>query len=240
MKTRKNIISKIFNAKNLLWFIFFSFLVSIGYVIVRIVLAPTIMPTLDAVDRVKSDYVLMLLQCVIGLFAMILPRFIMRKNRWSIPTVMMSLYALFLYCAIYLGEVRNFYYNVPHWDTVLHTFSGAGLGALGFSLVSLLNKSETLHLGLSPAFVAMFAFCFAVSLGVIWEIYEFTADGILQTNMQKYSLENNDMLIGRGALADTMKDLVVDVIGAFAMSIIGFISLKYEKGWLERIQLKSQ
>jgi len=96
-----------------------------------------------------------------------------------------------------------------------------------------------LHLSLQPIFVALFAFGFAVSLGVIWEIYEFAADSILQTNMQKFALENGEQLIGRLALADTMKDLIVDMIGAFVVSAIGYMSLKHEKGWVEKLQLKS-
>jgi len=151
---------------------------------------------------------------------------------------MIIAYAVFLYCAIYLGEVQKFYYNVPHWDTVLHAFSGAALGALGFSLVSLLTRSEAVAFSLSHIFVALFAFCFALSLGVLWEIYEFTMDALVHTNMQKYALENGAQLVGQAALADTMKDLIVDAAGAFAISVIGYISLKYEKGWLERFKVR--
>ena len=151
---------------------------------------------------------------------------------------MLILYTIFLYCAIYLGEVKSFYYNVPHWDTILHTFSGAMLGALGFSFVTLLNKTEEVPMNLSPLFVVIFSFCFAVTLGVVWEIYEFTFDGVLGLNMQKFALESGEALIGRAALVDTMKDLIVDALGAFIMSIIGYISLKYKKGWIEKLQVK--
>lgn len=217
-------------------FILFTFIGSIIYTAVRIVLAPTVAPISEITVRVKSEYVLMLVQCVLGLSAMTLPGILRRRIGLNIPSVMIIMYALFLYCAIYLGEVRAFYYNVPHWDTILHTFSGAALGALGFSLVSLLNKAESVTFSLSPVFVALFAFCFAVSLGVIWEIYEFTIDCFLHTNSQKYALETGELLIGQAALMDTMKDLIVDAIGAFTVSVIGFISLKYKKGWLEQLQ----
>jgi uncharacterized membrane protein YjdF len=151
---------------------------------------------------------------------------------------MLIMYAVFLYCAIYLGEVRDFYYRVPHWDTILHIFSGAALGALGLSVVSLLNQSEAITVSLSPVFVALFAFCFALSLGVVWEIYEFIIDGLLHTNAQKYALESGEPLIGQAALMDTMKDLIVDGVGAFVISTIGYVSLKYKKGWLERLLIK--
>ena len=188
--------------------------------------------------RLRSDYVLMLLQCIIGIFAMLLPSILKKRMNLVIPSNMMLLFTIFLYCAIYLGEVKSFYYQVPHWDTILHTFSGAMLGALGFSFVTFLNKTERVPLNLSPLFVAAFAFCFAVMLGVVWEIYEFTADSLLATNMQKFALESGQPLVGREALSDTMKDLIVDMIGAFVMSAIGYISLKYKKGWVEKLLLK--
>ena len=226
---------KIFNSENLLKFVFFTFIGSIVYIVIRIVLAPAVAPNSDGAIRIKSDYVLMLLQCSMGLLAMLIPGILKRTKQINIPSVMLIMYAVFLYCAIYLGEVRNFYFTVPHWDTILHTFSGVALGALGFSLVSFINKSESLHLFLSPFFVALFAFSFAISLGVIWETYEFAVDSIFRTNMQKFALENGEQLVGQAALADTMKDLIVDMAGAFVMSVIGYISLKYKKGWLERL-----
>jgi len=229
---------KWFNVRNLMVYVLWTFLISIVFVVARIVNAPTIAPISDITFRVKSDYVLMLLQSIIGILALLLPLFLRRRANLSIPDFMLIAYALFLYCAIYLGEVRSFYYNVPHWDTILHAFSGAALGALGFSLVSLLNDTESVAFSLSPFFVALFAFCFAVSLGVLWEIYEFSMDYFLKTDMQKYMLENGEPLIGQAALMDTMKDLIVDAAGAFVMSAAGYVSLKHGKGWLERFQLR--
>lgn len=229
---------KLFTAKRLLIFVFITFIVSIVYVSVQIMQAPSVAPPSEITVRVKSDYVLMLVQCALGALAMMIPGLLKRKTGLNIPSAMLIMYAVFLYCAIYLGEVRDFYYRVPHWDTILHIFSGAALGALGFSIVSLLNKSGAMTFSLSPVFVALFAFCFALSLGVIWEIYEFTVDRLLHTNMQKYALETGEPLIGEAALMDTMKDLIVDTIGASIMSVIGYISLKYKKGWLERFLVK--
>lgn len=70
---------------------------------------------------------------------------ISKKARIVIPSSMYVVYVIFLYAAIFLGEVRDFYYKIPHWDTILHTFSGAGIGALGFSVVSLLNKEKKIR-----------------------------------------------------------------------------------------------
>ena len=85
--------------------------------------------------------------------------------------------------------------------------------------------------------MAFFTLCFAVFLGVVWEFYEFTADSILHTNMQKFALESGQLLEGRAALMDTMKDLIVDTVGALVMAVVGYISLKYKKGWVEKLQL---
>jgi len=229
---------KILSIKNLMRFIFSTFIILIIYISVRIFLAPSVAPASEITVRVKSDYILMLLQCFAGALAMWALGFLKHRVRLNIPSAMIIIYVIFLYCAIYLGEVRNFYYIVPHWDTMLHTFSGAALGALGFSLVSLMNKYKPVYFSLSPGFVALFAFCFALALGVLWEIYEFSVDYLLHTNMQKYAIETGKLLIGQEALIDTMKDLIVDTIGAFAMSIVGYISLKYNKGWLDRFHIK--
>lgn len=210
-------------------------LISVTYILI---FAPTRQNSGEPFQRIKSDYVLIMLQCILGIFAMALPKILKYKTNLIIPSNMMLLYAIFLYCAIYLGEVKYFYYHVPHWDTILHTFSGFMLGALGFSFVLILNKTEKIPVALSPSFIAVFAFCFSVSLGTLWEIYEFTADGILKTNMQKFAAEAAVPFIGREALIDTMKDLIVDTLGALVMSIVGYISLKYKKGWVETLTLK--
>ena len=233
-------IKKIFNSTNLIRFILFTFIASSIYVTVRIFTAPSVSDQSDVFTRVKGDYIMILIQCLAGTAAILLPSILRRAVRVNIPTFMVSVYALFLYGSVYLGEVRFFYHKVPHWDTVLHTCSGAALCALGFVIAILLNRSKDIHFSISPIFVAMFAFCFALTLGgVIWELYEYAVDGILDANMQTYaSLETGVPLVGRAALTDTMKDLFVDAIGAFTMSVIGYISLKYKRGWLYMFQLK--
>ena len=213
-----------------------SFIVPAGYLLVRIITGD-MMPEGPG-GRGREDYVLMLLQCLLGVAAILLPARLMRRWDVEIPRVMFLLYIAFLYCAIFLGEVRSFYYSVPHWDTILHIFSGGMLGALGFSMIAVFNNTERIPMNLSPLFVAVFAFCFALALGAVWEIYEFAADCLLATNMQKFSLDNGTVLVGQAALRDTMKDLIVDALGAVGASVIGYISLKYEKGWIEKLTIR--
>ncbi len=239
-KNEKKLRKKINWGKVVAIAVFATLLSSILFIAIAMAMAPSEPNPAEPYRRVKGDYVLMLLQCIVGVAAMLLPSLLKRTLNLVIPSKMMLLFAVFLYCAIYLGEVRAFYYNVPHWDTILHTFSGAMLGALGFSVINFLNKTDRVPMNLSPLFVVVFAFCFALALGVVWEIYEFTADALLHTNMQKFALESGEPLVGRDALMDTMKDLIVDTLGALAMSIIGYISLKYKKGWVEKLLLHRQ
>lgn len=215
-----------------------SFIAPMAFIIYKIIVSPTTNEQNIEGLRVKTDYILMLSQCILGVIALFIPNIITKKTRIIIPSYMYLVYILFLYGAVFLGEVRNYFYKVPHWDTILHTCSGAMLGALGFSFVNILNRQEKIHVALSPIFVALFAFGFAITLGVLWEIYEFAFDGLLGLNMQKFALENGTQLVGRAALADTMEDLIVDSLGAFIMSVIGYISLKYKKGWLEKLLIR--
>jgi len=226
-----------FRIRRLTIAMFLTFIGSAVFVAGRMITAPTSIATAAHI-RVKSDYVLMLLQCLLGALAMMLPGFLQRKIQLNIPSRMIIVYAVFLYCAIYLGEVHSFYYLVPQWDSILHASSGMALCAIGFSIIGLLNKSESVPLSLSQAFVALFAFCFAISIGAIWEIYEFCADLVLHTNMQKYALESGELFVGQESLVDTMKDLIIDTVGALCVSVIGYMLSKHKDGWLDGLQIK--
>jgi len=199
-------------------------ILSIIYSAIHVITAPAD-PTGEEYEKLKSDYVLMLIQCLLGLVVMFIPSIIERRWSIDIPNYMEILYFVFLYCAIYLGEVRNFYYLIPHWDLILHAFSGGMLGALGFTVVSIFNESTKIKMKISPVFVAIFAFCFALTVGTIWEIYEFVCDGLLSLNMQKFALEDGTLLIGREALSDTMEDLIVDALSALVVVIMGYLSI---------------
>ncbi len=224
--------------KIIVWFVLITLIISVIYVSCMLVKSPWNTDSKEPDARTKSDYSLMLLQCVLGILAMFLPGLLEHRINVAIPSRMMVMYALFLYGAIYLGEVRNFYYTIPHWDNILHMFSGGMLGALGFSVVVLLNNTDRVSINLSPAFVAVFSFCFAVTIGVFWEVYEYTFDGIFGLNMQKFALQNGTLLVGREALADTMNDLIIDITGAGIITFLGYVSLKYKKGWVERLLLR--
>ena len=210
-----------------------SFIIPIIFLICRL-----IVPPVDASDpdmRTRADYVLMLLECLLGVVVIHLPSVFEKRLRFEMPTALSIMYILFLYGAIFLGEVRDFYYRVPYWDTILHALSSVMAGSLGFIVVATLNRDRHVAMNLSPKFVAIFAFCFAVTIGVLWEIYEFSFDGLLGLNMQKFRLADGTVLVGHAALTDTMKDLIVDSLGALVSAAAGYFSIRKNAGWLSEI-----
>ena len=152
-----------------------------------------------------------------------------------LPGSMQIIITLFIFGAQYLGEIRDFYNKIPWWDTMLHTTSGVVLGIIGFMFVYLLNKSYSNSINLSPFFVVMFAFCFAVTMGVFWEFFEFSADRILGTNMQKFRYPE----LGQDGLVDTMSDLFVYALGALITSVIGYFYIQKKNDVLLRDYFKS-
>lgn len=219
--------------KAVYWLVLLSFAAAIIYCAARIPGAPARDEGQDVLT--KAEYAFTLLQAVLGLAGLFLPAILAKSIEFRIPRGLYFTYVIFLYGSMFLGEIRHFYYTVPHWDTLLHGCSGLMLGALGFCVVSQLNKNERVRLDLSPGFEALFAFCFALALGALWEICEFTIDGVFGVNMQKFQLRSGIQLVGRSALADTMKDLIVDTIGSGVMSLLGYYSLKRRKGWVREL-----
>ena len=198
----------------------------------------------DTEYRENTEYRIMIFQTLFGLAVVNLPSFLRKKFMWKIPGLFSLVFTLFLWGAIFAGEVWEFYYLFPLWDDVLHLMSSMMAAMLGFSLIDILNNDENHSVvRLSPFFVAIFSVCFAVTVGVLWEIYEFTFDGLLGLNMQKFAIISIDgtkslvNLHGRDALIDTMTDLLVDTLGAVIISSIGYISLKRKNGWLKAFKV---
>jgi hypothetical protein len=169
----------------------------------------------------------------------------------------------FIFAAEILGEVNNYYVRIPGWDTMLHTINGFLFAAVGFSLIYLLNRGSS-NFNLSPFYIALVAFCFSMTIGVIWEFFECAMDLFFNMDMQKdFIVQNinsvsldpegagnvihvdeivrtvvttasgetttiNDGYLDIGIL-DTMKDLLVNLIGAVVFSFIGYTALKTSK-----------
>lgn len=212
------------------YLVLLSFLIPIGFLVYRII-------TLDGTESAaglhsRADYVLMLVQCILGLFVIHIPSVLARKLRFEIPGFLYTMYIIFLYCGIFLGEVTSFFYVVPHWDDFLHAFSSMMTGFFAVMVITILNRDENLVFRISPFFVALFAFTFSIAIGALWEVYEFAGDGLLGMNMQKFITADGTVLIGHAAISDTMKDIIVDMIGALISSVIGYFSVKNSRRWL--------
>jgi len=134
----------------------------------------------------------------------------------KIPPEFQALALLFAFAALFLGEIQRYYELIPWWDQALHVSSGLLLGILGFLLVYVLNEKTRIEHYLRPRFVALFAFLFAVSVGTLWEIFEFAMDSFFGTSMQKPMFDDTS------GLTDTMWDLLVDMLGALAISVYGW------------------
>ena len=178
----------------------------------------------------KSNMKLMLLQCVLACVVIHAPFVIKKVFKMQIPAFLCIAFWIFLFCSVFLGEVAKFYYIVPHWDTFLHLLSSLMTGLLGYMVFAMLFKGKDSQV--SPTAAIIFALCFSVTIGAIWEIYEFTFDGILGLNMQKFAFEDGAEKIGRLALLDTMKDIIIDTIGAVLSSVYGYFSLKSKRGFV--------
>lgn len=123
--------------------------------------------------------------CVLTLFLLIIPSFVQVTFRVELPSTLEIIILVFIFAAEILGEISEFYLVFPFWDTVLHTMNGFLAAAIGLSLVDLLNRSKRMVFHLSPLFAAIVAFCFSMTIGVMWEFFEFGMDMLLNLDMQK-------------------------------------------------------
>ena len=204
----------------------------------------------------RADYYSVFL-CLLTLLLFNIPQFVDKKLHVSLPKELEAIILLFIFSAEILGEIGSFYTHIPWWDTMLHTINGFLMAAIGFALIDILNNSPKFHITMSPMFVAFVAFCFSMTVGVVWEFFEFSMDYFTLTDMQKDRMVTdissvlinptglNDEIIIRGiqsttvtladgsthvieggyldiGIIDTMKDLLVNLIGAVVFSVIGY------------------
>ena len=123
--------------------------------------------------------------CVLTLFLFTLPPMIERTIRIEIPDTLEVIILLFIFAAEILGEIQAYYVQFPYWDTMLHTLNGFLCAAIGFSLLDILNRNEKLAFTLSPVYLAVVAFCFSMTIGVLWEFFECLMDQLFLLDMQK-------------------------------------------------------
>ncbi len=203
--------------------------------------------------------------CGLTLVLLLMPSILTRRLNIELPGTLEVIILLFIFAAEILGEINSFYVRVPNWDTMLHTLNGFLCAAIGFALVDMLNRSDVFSFKLSPVYLAIVAFCFSMTVGVLWEFFEYGVDCLLGFDMQKdavvqsihsvmldpansnkvVSIRDIDHIIAVHSdgtqtvvpvsgyldigLHDTMKDLIVNFIGAVVFSVIGFFYVK-QKG----------
>ena len=202
--------------------------------------------------------------CVLTLVLMLLPSFVSRTFHVYLPTALEIIVLVFIFCAEILGELASFYIAFPFWDSVLHCVNGFLFAAVGFAMVDFFNRSERFSLRLSPVFVAVVAFCFSMTIGVLWEFFEFGGDRVFNFDLQKdyvvhtissvslnpdkknkaveidnitdvivVQADGTETSLGVGGyldigIIDTMKDMMINFIGAVAFSIIGYFYIKHK------------
>lgn len=152
------------------------------------------------------------------LFLTFLPDIIESKTKIRFPIEFELITIIFIYGALFLGEIKQYYFRYWWWDSALHTLSGLSIGFAGFIILYTLQKKN--KIAASPFIIALFSFMFAIGIGGLWEIFEFSMDQIFGFNMQK------------SGLIDTMWDLILDSIGALITSTIGYFYLKGNKNKL--------
>lgn len=123
--------------------------------------------------------------CILTLILLLIPSIIDKRLNIALPNALETIILLFIFSAEILGEVQNFYGIFKHWDTMLHTINGFLCAAIGFSLIDILNRSEKFHTKMTPISVAIVAFCFSMTVGVLWEFFEYGMDTTFNTDMQK-------------------------------------------------------
>ena len=128
--------------------------------------------------------------CLGTLVLFTFPTLLSRTLKITLPNTLEIIVYLFIYSAAILGEIQNFYGLFTHWDTMLHTLNGFLCAAVGFSLVDILNNHDRFHIHMTPSFVALVAFSFSMTVGVMWEFGEFAVDRYLVKDMQKDRIVN--------------------------------------------------
>lgn len=184
----------------------------------------------DKDDSQKSRNLFNAAQSFMMLLCTYVPGFIERTGKVSVPNVMSIVFISFCLAHFVVGEIGELYVKSKIFDSILHTLSGSMIAILGFSIIRLLNDSDKADLKLSPLFISIFVVCFSITIGVLWEVVEFAADAITGSNMQRYSDSvTREPFLGRMALFDTMKDLMLDTIGALVIAVISYIDMKKRK-----------
>ena len=156
--------------------------------------------------------------CVLVLFLFMLPFFIQKNLGICLPSTLEIIILLFIFAAEILGELQSYFIQYPYWDTMLHTTNGFLCAAVGFSLIDILNRDAKIKFTLSPVYVALAAFCFSMTIGVLWEFFEFGMDRLFHMDMQKDTIVHT---ISSVMLDPTNSNIPITIDGITSVAVNG-------------------
>ena len=167
--------------------------------------------------------------CAATLVLVMVPVFIERLFKVRLPSTLERIVLVFIFAAEILGEINDYYVKFALWDTMLHVTTGFLAAAVGLSLIDLLNRSQRIGLSLSPLFVALVSFCFSMTIGVLWEFFEFSADCLLLTDMQKDTVVTNisSVLLNPEPVNKSIiiRDITDTVVNGQSLGINGYLDI---------------
>ena len=156
--------------------------------------------------------------CVLVLFLFMLPFFIQKNFGICLPSTLEIIILLFIFAAEILGELQSYFIQYPDWDTMLHTTNGFLCAAVGFSLIDILNRDAKIKFTLSPVYVALAAFCFSMTIGVLWEFFEFGMDRLFHMDMQKDTIVHTMSSV---MLDPTTSNIPITIDGITSVAVNG-------------------
>lgn len=156
--------------------------------------------------------------CVLVLFLFMLPFFIQKNFGIRLPSTLEIIILLFIFAAEILGELQSYFIQYPYWDTMLHTTNGFLCAAVGFSLIDILTRDAKIKFTLSPVYVALAAFCFSMTIGVLWEFFEFGMDRLFHMDMQKDTIVHT---ISSVMLDPTNSNIPITIDGITSVAVNG-------------------
>ena len=156
--------------------------------------------------------------CVLVLFLFMLPFFIQKNFGIRLPSTLEIIILLFIFAAEILGELQSYFIQYPYWDTMLHTTNGFLCAAVGFSLIDILNRDAKIKFTLSPVYVALAAFCFSMTIVVLWEFFEFGMDRLFHMDMQKDTIVHT---ISSVMLDPTNSNIPITIDGITSVAVNG-------------------
>lgn len=167
--------------------------------------------------------------CLLTLVLMLIPTFLERRLLIDVPNVLEVIILLFVFSANILGEIGAFYQKIPMLDTLLHTLNGFICAGVGFGLIDILNRSEKFKFDLSPVFVCLFSFCFSMTVGTVWEFFEFGMDFFFGKDMQKDTVITtiNSVLLTGGNTSEITSISGIDrtIVNGNNLGINGYLDI---------------